>query len=113
MNLISFFLSALVLPQLSLANTKGCLSEVDYTRDYFPNKISPKYSKNWDISYHNTYKIIQNKAVGTSYLLYQCGTEPPVSEEGKHDMTFSVPLQGGIVISSTTMIPHIEQLVVR
>ena len=32
------------------------------------------------------------------------------SEEGKHALTFSVPLQDGLVVSSTTMIPHLEQL---
>ena len=51
-----------------------------------------------------------NKEVGKSYLMYQCGTEPPAYEEGKHDLTFSVPLQDGLVVSSTPMIPHIEQL---
>ena len=102
------------LPQLVDANTLGCITgTVDYNKDYFPNKVSPTYSEKWDISYHNTYKIITNKEVEKTYLMYQCGTEPPVSEEGKHALTFSVPLQDGVAISSTTMIPHLEQLGLR
>mmetsp|Transcript_2237 Transcript_2237/g.2703 ORF Transcript_2237/g.2703 Transcript_2237/m.2703 type:complete len:470 (+) Transcript_2237:359-1768(+) len=95
------------------ANTKRCLNTVEENVDYFPDKIVPRYSKQWDISYHNTYKILTNKAEGTSYLMYQCGTQPPVEEEGKHTLTFSVPLQDGVVLSSTTQIPQFEQLGLR
>ena len=96
-----------------LANYKRCIDNVDYNKDYFPDKISPKYSMNWIISYHNTYKIIKNTVTDTSYLLYQCGTEPPASEAGNHELTLSVPLQDGIVVSSTTQIPHLKQLGLR
>ena len=93
------------------SNNLNCVTgTVDYNKDYFPDKVSPEYSKKWDISYHNTYKIFTNKEVGNTYLMYQCGTVPPASEEGKHALTFSVPLQDGLVVSSTTMIPHLEQL---
>lgn len=103
------------LSQSATANYKRCINEaeVDYDFDYFPNKISPKYSANWDITYHKTYKVITNAVTDTSYLLYQCGTEPPASEVDKHTLSFSVPLQDGVVLSSTTMIPHIEQLGLR
>ena len=61
------------------SNTLNCVrGTVDYNKDYFPNKVSPKYSKKWDISYHNTYKIFTNKEVGNTYLMYQCGTVSPV-----------------------------------
>jgi len=96
-------------------NTQGCVdpSKVSDCWDYFPEKVVPHYSENWDISYHRTYKILYNKAVGESYLMYQCGTTPPKSEEGKHNLTFPVPLQGGLAISSTTQIPQLEQLGLR
>lgn len=94
------------------ANYKKCITNVDYNKDYFPNKVVPKYSEQWDITYHNTYKILMNKNAGTSYLMYQCGTEPP-STEVNHTMVISVPLEDGIVVSSTTMIPHLEQLGLR
>ena len=106
---------ALLFESQVAANTKRCLSlsEVDYDKDYFPDKASPQYAEQWDISYHNTYKILTNSAGGTSYLMYQCGTQPPASEAGKHNLTFSVPLQDGLVVTSTTQVPQLEQLGLR
>jgi hypothetical protein len=57
--------------------------------------------------------VIQNHEADTSYLLYQCGSEVPDEEVGKHNMTVSVPLEDGVVIGSSTMIPHLEQLGLR
>lgn len=94
------------------ANYMKCVSNVDNNVDYFPNKVRPKYSKSWDVTYYNTYKVITNKVTETSYLLYQCGSNPPTNETG-HDMTLSVPLEDGVVVASTTMIPHLEQLGLR
>ena len=97
------------------ANPRGCLdpSDVNYDTDYFPDKISPTYSKKWDISYHNTYKILTNKFVDETYLLYQCGTEPPQSEAGNHKLTLEVPLQDGLALTQTVDIPFLEQLNLR
>lgn len=96
-------------------NTKGCVdpSQVSDCWDYFPDKVVPHYSEKWDMTYHRTYKILYNKAVDESYLMYQCGTEPPQSEVGKHDLTFAVPLQGGVAITQTTQINQLEQLGLR
>jgi len=96
-------------------NTKGCVdpSEVSDCWDYFPDKIEPHFSENWNMTYHQTYKILYNKAEGESYLMYQCGTTPPESEVAKHDAVFSVPLQGGVAISQTTQINQLEQLGLR
>lgn len=96
-------------------NTLGCLEpdEVSSCWDYFPEKVVPHYSEHWDISYHRTYKILHNKVADESYLMYQCGTNPPESEVGKHDLTFPVPLQSGMAITSTTQITHLEQLGLR
>jgi iron complex transport system substrate-binding protein len=98
-----------------LANQLGCVDPTllpsDY--DYFPDKVSPEFSSYWDVSYHKSYKIMRNLDAGTSYLLYQCGTEIPQSEVGKHNGTFAVPLQDGVAITSTTILPHFEQLGLR
>jgi ABC-type Fe3+-hydroxamate transport system substrate-binding protein len=97
------------------ANQLGCVDPAllpsDY--DYFPEKVSSEFSEYWEISYHKTYKIVRNLDAGTSYLLYQCGTEIPSSEAGKHNGTFAVPLQDGVAITSTTVLPHFEQLGLR
>ena len=102
-------------------NTLKCLDSVDYNKDYFPDKVVPKFSKNWSITYHNTYKILTVKAnnlnesepTTESYLLYQCGTTPPESEVGKHKFSIQVPLQDELVLTETNQIPHIEQLGLR
>jgi hypothetical protein len=41
-------------------NTLRCVDPdtVDNEKDYFPDKVQPEYSEHWDISYHNTYKIL-------------------------------------------------------
>jgi len=101
---------------LGSGNFRGCLQpdEVDNSgkTDYFPDKISPLYSKYWNITYHNTYKIVHNLHSDTKYLLYQCGTSiPALSHE--YDLVVEVPLQDGVAVSSSTQIPQLEQLGVR
>jgi len=98
-----------------IGNILGCLNSttVNYTRDYFPTKVSPSFSKFWNVSYHNTYKIVYNKFRNVTYLLYQCGTNPPSSEVGRHNGTFMIPPSAGIVITESDQIPSLEQLNLR
>lgn len=115
-------------------NLKGCVptDEVDMDLDYFPNKYVPPsiftYDTNVDIfgakfvphnttdlleiTYHKTYKIVTNKFQNKSYLLYQCGTEPPQEEvdSGKYHFVLSIPHTGGVAITQTPQIPPIELL---
>ena len=96
-------------------NILGCLdpTTVDYSHDYFQDKVSPVYSKLWNISYHNTYKIVHNKFHNVSYLLYQCGSKPPSSEIGRHNATFVIPPSSGVGITESDQIPSLEQLNLR
>lgn len=115
---LSLLFAAIALVNVDAAedsNTFSCLdpAEVDYNHDYFPDKVSPEFSRHWSISYHNTYKIFKNTYTGTSWLLYQCGTTPPASEEGKHQGMHKVPLQNGLALSTTTDLTHLEQLGLR
>jgi hypothetical protein len=87
--------------------------EVDYSVDLFPEKSFPEHSEHWTISYHNTYKIVNNTLNSVSYLLYQCGTEPPANAVSDHHMAIPVPLPHGIVLTSTTYVPHVELLTKR
>ena len=49
------------------------------------SRVEPLYSEYWDIEYVNddhgdeaySYKIVSNKFLDLSYLLYPCGTPPP------------------------------------
>ena len=96
-------------------NTLNCLdpASVDYTKDYFPDKVTPNFSKLWEITYYNTYKVLVNKATDKSYAFYQCGTELPAGVAEMHENTWSVPLQDGIALTDTSTIPHLEQLGAR
>lgn len=107
-------LFGLLFAKAKAMNLKGCVApgEFDPNRDYFPDKVSPSNSLFWDIQYFPTYKILRNEIEGETYVLYQCGTEPPAGETG-HEHFISVPLQDGVALQSTTHIPHFELLGLR
>lgn len=56
-----------------------------------------------------------NKHQDKSYLLYQCGTEPPADEvaSGKHHLVLPVPHAGGVAVTETPQIPPMELLAKR
>jgi hypothetical protein len=100
----------------SLATVKAenpltCLTSVDPDVDYFPDKVQPLDSVLWSIEYANTYKTLFNIAANETYLLYQCGSEPPADQlDGRHAAVVSIPLLGGVAITQTPMIAYLEQL---
>jgi len=81
---------------------------VDPTVDYFPDKVAPKYSQNWSVEYHNTYKIVRNKVVNSTYLLYHCEMPQEVQAD-QFTEAMQVPLTG-VAITETPMITFMEQL---
>eukprot|EP00934_Nitzschia_sp_Nitz4_P008356 Nitzschia sp. Nitz4//scaffold78_size91513//32288//33716//NITZ4_004922-RA/size91513-snap-gene-0.134-mRNA-1//-1//CDS//3329558109//8346//frame0 len=106
---IPVFLAGLT--TFALGNEQGCLTSVDDAVDYFPNKVSPEESSHWSIEYYNTYKILTDTNAGTSYLLYQCGSEPPTMS-GNYTAVISVPVEE-VGVSATTQIPFVELLGAR
>lgn len=80
-------------------NPTDCVLNDDAAVDFFPQKVSPQFSKLWSVSYHNTYKIAKNLDDGTTYLLYQCGTTPPTGVPA--NLTLPIPLQIGMALSTT------------
>jgi hypothetical protein len=68
-----------------------------------------------EVTYHKTYKIITNKFQNKTYLLYQCGTEPPTEEieSGDYHLVLPVPHQGKLGITETPQITPLEQLGLR
>jgi len=99
--------------------------------DYFPDKYIPtKYDPIFlpanqanlddttdylEIDYFGYYKIVKNNFHNKSYLLYQCGAEPPQEEvnSGRHDLILPVPHKGGLAITQTPQIPPLELLGLR
>ena len=94
-------------------NPQGCINASDFSADFdfFPDKVNATYSEFWDIKYSNTYKTLRNQFLDATYVLYQCGTEPPVLN-GSYTL-ISVPIQDGCAIASTADIPYIELLGAR
>eukprot|EP00586_Coscinodiscus_wailesii_P014587 CAMPEP_0172490280 /NCGR_PEP_ID=MMETSP1066-20121228/20647_1 /TAXON_ID=671091 /ORGANISM="Coscinodiscus wailesii, Strain CCMP2513" /LENGTH=426 /DNA_ID=CAMNT_0013258667 /DNA_START=122 /DNA_END=1402 /DNA_ORIENTATION=+ len=95
----------------SKSNLFECYTgESEKNVDLFPHKVKAEQSQNWSITYHGTYKILTNIPAQKTYLLYQCGTEPPSDAAVMYDAVIPVPLQDGMALTETTQIPHIELL---
>jgi iron complex transport system substrate-binding protein len=77
--------------------------------DHFPVKVKPTVSEQWDIEYFDTYKIVTNKQASETYLLYQRGTEPPLTSTEGYAAVVEVPLQR-TGVSQTETIAFLEQL---
>ncbi|MEM1009383.1 MAG: hypothetical protein AAGJ35_10290, partial [Myxococcota bacterium] len=90
------------------SNSQECVASFDANIDYFPNKVQPLESEQWSIAYENSYKLVTNIWANKTYLLYQCGTEPP-QDQSQYDGVFSVPVEE-VGLSSTPMIPFVELL---
>jgi hypothetical protein len=91
-------------------NPLTCLTSVDANVDYFPDKVKPTDAKLFDIEYGLTFKIVSNLAVNETYLLYQCGSEPPEEQlDGRHAHVLKIPLSG-VAVTQTPVITYLEQL---
>jgi len=97
------------LTSLAFAQDRNCITNVDYDKDYFPVKASPEESELWTVSYHNTYKIVQNLATNSSFLLYQCGSEPPADELTAHTDVIEIPIRN-VGVGQTVTIPFLDTL---
>ncbi|MEM9040726.1 MAG: ABC transporter substrate-binding protein [Actinomycetota bacterium] len=96
--------------------TDGCVESVVEGVDYFPEKVELEYASNFSVSYHDTYKILTidepfPAGEAESYVLVQCGADAPAEVDAPAPVaaTIDVPI-GGLLSSSTTHLPFIEQL---
>jgi len=92
-------LLALLQASVSGSNSQECATSFDATTDYFPEKVQPTESELWSITYENSYKVLTNNYVNKTYLLYQCGTEPP-QDQSQYDGVYSVPASNNCNFSS-------------
>jgi iron complex transport system substrate-binding protein len=112
MHISTLLLTLLLHAASSVAlNISGCLTNVDPNTDYFYTKVAPFASEKWSVEYFNTYKIVTNIAEGETYLLYQCGSQPPENEvnSGNHSAIVQIPVSY-VGIDITPAIPYLEQL---
>src|SRR5690606_19692348 len=74
-------------------------------KDYFPDKVSSEHSAFWDITYHDTYKVVTvansedaSPDAKLRYLLVQCGAEvPELTGELEGALVVQVPIDRAIV----------------
>ncbi|KAJ2717179.1 hypothetical protein H4R19_000123 [Coemansia spiralis] len=59
-----------------LQNTE-CVASGGATKALFATKSEVKYAQLFSIEYHDTYKVVNDKAAKGTYVLYQCGSERP------------------------------------
>ena len=91
----------------------GCAQSFDPGVDYFPDKITPRHARQFQVEYHGHYKVVtvtepwKGAYRALEYLLVLCGTPPP---EGYDDATLiEIPVRT-VITTSTTELPHIERL---
>ena len=85
--------------QAGSAGSAACLAECDSGTDYFPeSKLSSQYSTGWDVTYTNTYKVIEGPSIG-KIVAYQCGCAAPNVSDAT--VTLQVPLRSATLLSTT------------
>lgn len=92
-------------------DNRGCITTLDPDKDYFPVKAVPKEAQLFTISYHNTYKIVENLASNSSYILYQCGSEPPSNSSDTlfEPQVIEIPVRN-VGVEQTVTIPYLDTL---
>ena len=91
----------------------ACVEHFDPEVDYFPDKVSPRYARQFRVEYHRHYKRVTvaepwpGAAHGLEYLLVQCGTPWPENPGGA--TVIEVPAST-VITTSTTELPHIVRL---
>ncbi|KAJ8603586.1 hypothetical protein CTAYLR_004829 [Chrysophaeum taylorii] len=80
----------------------------DAVGDLFPEKWEsrPEFSLLWNVSYHESYKILTNRVTETKFVLYQCGTTAP---EIPNATLVQVPVTRAAT-TSTTYLPFFEMI---
>ncbi|MBX3085483.1 MAG: ABC transporter substrate-binding protein [Anaerolineae bacterium] len=91
--------------------TTGCVDKYDDTVDYFPDKVTVHYAKNFSVEYFKNYKVISmlpwtGATEKMQYVLVQCGTPAPTGFDGVP--TFNIPIQR-FVSMSTSILPHLTE----
>mmetsp|Transcript_2941 Transcript_2941/g.4597 ORF Transcript_2941/g.4597 Transcript_2941/m.4597 type:complete len:521 (-) Transcript_2941:213-1775(-) len=86
-------------------STDRRVKRTPFSRLEFRGKVKADYSLHWDVTYHNTYKLLTNKIRDETYVLWQCGTPKPEIDGAAG--YFEVPVQR-IGITSTTYMPYVE-----
>lgn len=95
--------------------THACVSDYDSNTDYFPQKVEPRFAKNFQIEYHRHYKVVRVRqpepgGQPATYVLVQCGTPTPsLSGALKGAEVVQIPVRRMVAMSATHL-PMLELL---
>jgi iron complex transport system substrate-binding protein len=103
---------ASIAPSRASNLTKGCVERYDAATDYFPDQVTVEDARNFTVTYHRSYKVVQTKTSAPNsserYVLVQCGTPtPPLQGELAGAQVATVPISS-LYSASTT---HLSLLV--
>ncbi|RMH15178.1 MAG: ABC transporter substrate-binding protein, partial [Acidobacteria bacterium] len=98
-------------PAVVERNPQDCVERFDASRDYFPDKVAPRFASGFRVAYHRHYKVVSlGRAWGGEvfrYLLVQCGTPVPAGFDDVPVIPVPAP---SVITTSTTELPAIVAL---
>jgi len=112
----------LISESVSVDTANGCVTDYDPQLSYFLTEdrltsdlVSSETSQvlfaaDFTVTYHNSYKVVENLRSGQSFVLYQCGTPPPEASNFSNTTTFfSVPVSK-VITSGTIPVAFLDIL---
>ncbi len=93
----------------------GCIEDFDPSVDYFPDKATPRYAKNFTVAYHRSYAVLtvsepSQGAPPAEYVLIRCGApEPELTGTLAAAQRLTVPVHS-LFSGSTTQLPSLVML---
>ena len=85
-----------------------CVTAYNPSVDYFPNKITADEATTFNVTYHNSYKVVETTGqINQTFVLYQCGTPQPTV--AGVSLYISVPVTH-VALGVVTVIPWLETL---
>jgi iron complex transport system substrate-binding protein len=94
--------------------TKGCIDKFDWSKDYFPDKVTIEDAARFDVTYHRSYKVVSVRAPAESqaerYVLVQCGAPSPKLEGDLVGAQVATVPISSLYTASTTHLPLLVDL---
>lgn len=94
---------------------RDCVTDYDAARDYFPDKATVEYAKNFTIAYHPNYAVLTVNqpfpgGPPQRYVLVRCGTPAPdTAGDLAGAQTVEIPVRT-VYSGSTTQLPWFTEL---
>lgn len=96
------------------ANPDACIDHYTPGTNYFPDQITVDYVEGFEVSYHDSYKVVRVLAPWAgadttfTYVLVQCGAPTPEVDEADAQY-ITVPVTSAVTLAATQL-PHFDGL---